>query len=399
MNTTNPNTAVAAPLPTSMYNRGEQPAVAENVMQSIHSLKLYNAAPGGQEDPQLAGKLLIKSPGMDKYEEFGAAVSMNILKIRKALNGQYNILDINGQPEKDNNGDTKKGFAFTEEYMRFSRNTTEIFFKDNESGWVVRETIGNLKSLFKAKEINGQPNRFYKVALDQNNIPYDSTFMRESYVIYGVFTDGQHAGEYFRLFMSAPAFGNKWDAQTKTSTIAPGSLAAAIEDVRGAFEQMKTTQGIDGYFDDSLIVTTLSSVKEGNFFKPRFTNNALVTKDNTPDYDFITELEATYKEQTFNTVAPRNAQIEGGQWVSNQIAEKSVVNEQPVENVQQPVNTTPPANQGYAQPQGVNNPTNVPAGNTAPAANTTPVNNTAPVNNQNTNTAPDEGISIEDIPF
>jgi|SaaInl7_135m_RNA_FD_contig_21_979310_length_242_multi_2_in_0_out_0_1 hypothetical protein len=33
----------------------------------------------------------------------------------------------------DNNGNAKRGFAFTEEYGRFSRNTDEIFFKrDNQ---------------------------------------------------------------------------------------------------------------------------------------------------------------------------------------------------------------------------------------------------------------------------
>jgi hypothetical protein len=45
--------------------------------------------------------------------------------------------------------------------------------------------------------------------------------------------------------MSAAAFGNKWNAETKESTIVENSLCDALATCSSLFEEMKTTQGIE----------------------------------------------------------------------------------------------------------------------------------------------------------
>jgi hypothetical protein len=304
------NTAVAAALPESMYNRWETMQKV-NVMDSIHSIKIYNAIPWKAPDAELAWKIMIKRAGSDLwYEPFQESVWVNIIKIRKGMNGAFNILDAEWNPTKDNNGDTKRSFAFTEEYPRFSKNTTEIFFKNNDGWAVTKNTIWNLKELFKTPFVWWRKNPFHKIALKQDGTTYDSTFISEWYIIYGVFTDWHYAWETFRLFMSSTAFGSKWDASTKTNSIVEWSLAKALEEWFSKFQELKTTQGIDGRFDDSLLVSTLSSVKDWNFFKPNFSNNRLVTVDNTEEYNAITQLEAEYKEQEFSIQQQEYAQLE-----------------------------------------------------------------------------------------
>lgn len=371
MNTTQENTAVAAPLPASMFNRWEGQAQKENVMQSIHSLKIYNPAPGKSPDPELAGKLMIKNGQTDgKYQPFTTAVKMNILKIRKWMNGQFNQLDETGNPIMDANWEPKKGFAFTEEYFRFSKNTNEVFFKDNGSGTMIKKSIWELKQLFKMPTVNGIKNRFHKVSLDQNSIPYDDTFIKESFVIYWVFMDGQYAWEHFRLFMSSAAFGNKWDSKTKTSSIEPNSLNDALDKCFKLFNDYKEANKIDGRFDDSLLVTTLTSVLKGNFFKPTFVTSELITIDNSAEFDFITNLEAQYKEEEFNQAQQQYAQPNAiDQWESTA---KQI--ETTVENVE-------PSTWTYQ----------------APVVQQAPVVEQTPA--QQKSAEANEWISIEDIPF
>jgi len=305
-----PATEVATTDTQSMYNRWSGWEKKVNVMDEIHSLKIYNAQPGKDADPSLANQLMIKAVGNDKYEVFDISVNMNILKINKAINGSYFILDEAGQQVLDSAWEPKRSFAFTEEYFRFSKNTSEVFFKNNNGNSVTKNTIGNLKTLFKTPEVWGVKNPFHKIALTQNNKTYDASFLKESFVVYGIFTSGMYAWEYFRLFISNAAFGNKWDAQTKTSSIVPDSLADALAVGFNKFNEMKTAQGFEGRFDDSLLVTTLTSVKAGNFFKPTFSNVSVVTEDNAEAFDYINDLTHRYKEVEFNKAAENYAKVD-----------------------------------------------------------------------------------------
>jgi len=285
----------------SMYNRWAERANKVSVMDKIHSIKVYNAAPGKEIDEALAGQLMIKIAWWDKYEKFDPSVWMNILKIRKWINWSYYLLDDGGNQILDSAGKPKRSFAFTEEYFRFSRNTDEIFFKNNNGWQVVKNTIWDLKTLFKTEMTpGGKKNPFYKLWLTQTNQPYASSFLSEWFIIYWVFTDGLFAWEYFRLFMSAAAFGNKWNAETKESTIVENSLCDALATCSSLFEEMKTTQGIEWRFDDSLLVATLVSTKHGNFFKPEFKDIKLASEDNTEQYDYIDDLCNQYKQDEFN---------------------------------------------------------------------------------------------------
>jgi len=45
--------------------------------------------------------------------------------------------------------------------------------------------LGKLKQALRTQLLpNGRKNPFFKVALDQNGIPYNSSFLSESYIIY-----------------------------------------------------------------------------------------------------------------------------------------------------------------------------------------------------------------------
>lgn len=299
MNTQAQTTAVAAPLPAHMLNRGTAGAQRTNVMDTIHSMKVYNAAPNQEADPTKAGMLMIKNGQTEgKYQLFTKEVTVNILSVRKGINGSYNLLDEAGNPILDVNNEPKRGFAYTEEYFRFSKNTNEVFFKDKDANGITKQQIGTLKNLFKNPTLpDGRKNPYHKIALDRNNIAYDSSFMSESFVIYGVFMDGEYQGEYFRLFISSAGFGNKWDSQTKTSSSVPNSLNDALLQASKAFNTMYQGQG---HFDDSLLVAKLTPMLERTSYMPRFLEPKLVTTDNSEQFKFIEDLRHAYMEQEFS---------------------------------------------------------------------------------------------------
>lgn len=290
---------VANVLPESVFRRWENTQKI-NVMDSIHSLKVYNAVPWKEEDANLAWMLMIKNPNTEwVYVPFTKSVEINILKIRKWLNWSFNLLDEQWMIIKEWN-DTKRWFAFTEEYGRYTSNKQEVFFKSNDLRMLTFKTLWEIKELCKVQILpNGKKNPFFKIALDRNNIPYNSTFISESYIVYWVFKTWENAWEHFRLFMSSSAFGQEWDPQTKVTTLVPWSLAEAISLWQKAFENLKVTQWINGYFDDSLIHTTLSVTKSWNFYKPVFSNTWLITYDNTEEFNWVEELLSLYKEQEF----------------------------------------------------------------------------------------------------
>ena len=137
MNTPMLTTAqVAAQQPSSMFNRGEQYEKRTSVLDSIHKIKIYNANPGQAANPELAGKILIKRVGSEEFEVLSNSVGINILAIRKAMNGVYSLLNPDGSVKKKSDGTTESAFAFTEEYFRYARNTDEVFFKDNNEMFV-----------------------------------------------------------------------------------------------------------------------------------------------------------------------------------------------------------------------------------------------------------------------
>ncbi|MGB2111082.1 MAG: hypothetical protein ACPHY8_04360 [Patescibacteria group bacterium] len=76
-----------------------------------------------------------------RYQVFADQVRVNILSIRKGLNGSYILLNEHSQPILDQNNEPKRGFAFSEEYYRFAKNTQEILFKDKDRNGIVKQTI------------------------------------------------------------------------------------------------------------------------------------------------------------------------------------------------------------------------------------------------------------------
>lgn len=300
------STAVAAPLPAHMLNRGSAWAQRNNIMDTIHSIKVYNPAPWKPIEADKGGFIMIKNGETEgRYVPFAKEVGMNILCVRKGLNGAYNLLDEAGNPILDANNEPKRGFAFTEEYRRWSKNTQEVFFKDKNSNGITKQPIGALKEMFRTPVTpNGIKNPYHKVGIDGNGIAFDTSFINESYVIYGVFTDGKYAGEYFRLLISGSGFGNKYDRETKTFVTIKDSLNDALQQAQKAFNNKYQGQG---YFDDSFLITKLVPNLEGNNYRPRFYDNVLNEADNSEDYAFIENLRKAYDEQEFSEYNPQGA--------------------------------------------------------------------------------------------
>lgn len=290
-----------AAMPQNIFNRGNREEKV-NVMNEIHSLKVYNPAPGGKADPELAGKLMIKPIGWESYVKFVGNVSINILKVRKGINGSFILLDENGEQMTDGSWNEKRWFAYTNEYGRFTSNITEVFFKAPHIKWFSKITLWDLKNNIKMPTLpNGKPNPFHRLQLDQKSKPYDSSWLSESYIIYWTFNDGIYAWEEFRLFMSSSAFGAKYDATTKTQTIVEWSLADALNKAQKLFKDLRDNGTItNGSYDDSYFDMDMWVIQEWSFFKPTFTNVRIVSRDNTENFQRIDDLLERYNAQEFS---------------------------------------------------------------------------------------------------
>ena len=364
------NAAVAVQLPESVFRRNDT-VQKINVMDTINSVKTYNPQPWKAEDADLAWNLMIKNYDTEwMYKKFTSNVKINLLKVRKGINGMFNILDDNGNVQMDATWNAKKWFAYTEEYGRYSRNDLEIMFKAPDIKWYSRVQLWEFKNLIREPLINWRKNPFHKVALDINSIPYNASHLSESYIIYWVFKSWEHAWEYFRMFISSSAFGQVWDAKTKTSSIVAWSLADAIQKVQNDFNAIKLQLPPWASFDDSLINVDLSVAKSGNFYKPEFKNPTMIVEDNSQDLQAIEELLSQYKVQEFSWIAEQN--------VANRIGADTNTLQQDVSQVKQ----------WYYQPSQT-------VEVEAEVVNEEPKKESklSQLNNQN------ESISISDIPF
>jgi len=326
-----------AKIPESMLNRWEEKEV--NIMDTIHSIKLYNAPPWEVWDPKLEGCIMIKNSFTEwRYELFDKRVSMNIIKVRKAINGSYPLRNERWEIIKDSIGNAKRGFAFTEEYGRFTRNIDEVFFKKDNR--VIRIPLWDLKTMLKTPTVDGAVNPFFKSAVSKDWEVYESSFLTDSYIIYWVFLDWKYAWEYFRLFLSNSSFGINWR-----------DWAVCEPDVWTLNHSINLWVKL---FNNYLLTVTLSSEREWNYFKANFSNtNLIFPKDNTKDFEFIEDLIREYKKTTFSSNVLWNVRLEkptDGSYTAialNKLWEyssvKSVKEEQELEMV--PSNFNPVSNQ------------------------------------------------------
>lgn len=364
--------SLVANLPAHLFQRWES-VQNVNVMESIHSMKIYNPAPWKNIDENLWWMIMLKSPSWDgTYQPFTKQVRVNILKIRKGINGMFNLLDDNDQIIKEWT-ETKKWFAFSEEYPRFTRNTNEVFFKSNDIKALSKLSLWDLKAKLKEPLLpNGRKNPYFKLALTRDNQPYNSSHLSEWYIVYWVFKDWEYAWETFRLFMSSSAFGQEWDPQTKITTLVPWSLAAALDTLQKQFK----ASWIQWYCDDSLLDVNLSSMQSWNFFKPHFSDIQMISYDNTEDFKLLEELLVAYKEQEF------------GWWVTEQTQNKALTNTWTTTWT----DTNTPSKGYYVPTQDQVTPQVTPEVKPEVVSNTKEEAQTKKVN-------ADSWISIEDIPF
>lgn len=364
----------------------------ENVMDEILTIKLYNKNPttNEPENPELAGKILYKSKDTEgEFIPFATDITINLLAVRKFLGGSFPMLDDAGNYVMDG-VNAKQGFAFTEEYTRWTRNLDNVLFKNSSNNKIVAMQLGALKNLLKSPTIvsNGVEiaNQFYEQKTTLDKRKYDSSFIQEGYMIYGEILSGEKAWEFFRMRISSGAFGSVRDAETNTYSDQPNSLSHLISEATKNFKN----SGQKGSFSDSWLTCTLSPQRtEKGFYLPHITNYGIYQGDNSENHAYIIDLLRRHKEATFNVQQ----------------------NTLPTGNVERPAITqavTPeaqPTVQQWAQPgnglpaQAAANPLQAQRG-TAPAQPMQPTQHVQPVQ-----TAPvkagivEDEISIEDLPF
>lgn len=348
MSETTKSTEVAMSIPESMLNRGAD--AQENIMDSIHSMKVYNAAPGMKPDPETAWHLMIKKVGGDgKYEKFSTSQEINILKIRQSLSGSYPKLDDMDQKIPKGNDEYEREFAFSEEVpSKYFANSNEVFFKSPHG--VTRQSFGDLKKLLKTAQVSGRKNPFHKIGLTKQNDTYDSSHINQWYIVYGVFRGGELDGEMFRLLLTRASYGVTFNDWQQIEPL-PGTVEYAVARAQDKLYEYLNSTGKKGNFDDSLVRTTLEIQEDGKFFRLNCVNTTLESLDNSEDLAMLNKLLEDYKIQSFGTMKWSYATIDTNLQNSLSI-ESGDVQEAEVETIQQPkavTKTTPSASEKIAK--------------------------------------------------
>jgi hypothetical protein len=283
----------------AMMDRAEQESGWSSVMSQIHTLKIYNPAPGDLADPEKAGKFKLKEAvtGDEKYLEW--EIKFNVLSIAYSWTGGIYPTHPDGSIS-----DEEVVFS-SSEFGKYEKRIDPIGLSVKGKAYAFY-TKGEFETMIKTPMLNGVPNQFYEKKKDKDNKPYHGTLLRRSAVIYGQFIWGEYDKEYFRMFTSPNNIGITYDAEA----------GAAIEPDEGTLEyvtipalaQMNEIRSQNGRkalsrvsHDQCDVLLTIRTNDKGNFL-PVFSFAGLTAMrgyDNGEDVKFIHDLKAEHFRSIF----------------------------------------------------------------------------------------------------
>lgn len=295
-------TTAVATVNMAMLDRAEAESSVDSVMSSIHSLRVYNPAPGTPADPEFAGKFRFIEANTGNESAMEWPLSFTPLSITYSYSGKIYPRDADG------NVADKDVFFTTSEFGKFTKRTDTIWLSTKGKGYAFFDKEG-FEGMIKSPTLNGSVNHFYESKKDVNGKPYDGSALSRRACIYGQFNGGAYDKEYFRMFISPQHIGVTYDRETQsTIDAADGTLEAAIVEGLPVMNGIRTQNGkkaIQRLAHDQIDVTiNITQNAKGNFL-PLFSFVGLVAMrgyDNAEDVKYIHELQQEHFRSVFGSM-------------------------------------------------------------------------------------------------
>lgn len=282
-------------------------------MTKLHTVKIYNPEPGKPADPVKDGKFVIKLADNKGEALVEGPLCFSPLSITAFYSGSLYPIDPVTMQRSDD-----KVFFYTNEFSRFAKKTDTIGLasKGKAIGFFEK---GLFEQMIKAPRLNGTINQFYETKKDSKGKPYDSSALARKFMMYGVFTHGDFAGECFRMVINPSHFGITFkdgaqvDAEEGTFE---SVLAQALPDMNALLEanNLRTVRGVEPDQID-MAISIIQNEKKNNL--PYFSFEGLVAArngDNFESREYVRSIQREQFEQVFVALdVPTKIQIEAGE--------------------------------------------------------------------------------------
>lgn len=300
-----------AELNLAMLNRAEEEgSKSKSIMDTIHTLKIYNPPIGDKPDPEKAMKFKLVEKDTGEESFFDGPVTFNILDVAFFYSGSLYPIQEDGGFAED------KMFFYTNEFGKYTKNedTVGLATMGKPIGFFKK---GDFQKFLICPMLNGKPNQFYDQKKDKDGKPYASSHISKRAVVYGKFLSGPRTDEYFKYYISMGAVGSTFkDGETVPAP--EGTLEDAISkgldrmNVILVANNRKKVQSISPSQID-VRVTIVQNDRQN--FLPKFETILLAAErgiDNAVDIEFIKNLKQKHFSDIFgDMIAPTPILIQG----------------------------------------------------------------------------------------
>lgn len=286
----------------AMLDRAEQDSGTSSVMSCIHTLKIYNPAPGDIPDPEKAGKFKLKEANTGDEKLLEWEIKFNVLSIA------YNWTGGIYPTHPDGSISDEEVVFSSSEFGKYEKRTDVIGLSVKGKAYAFF-TKGEFETMIKTPMLNGITNQFYDKKKDKEGKPYHGTLLRRSAVIYGQFIGGEYDKEYFRMFTSPNNIGITYDAEAGTA-IEPneGTLEYVTIPALAQMNEIRTQNGKKALsrvsHDQCDVLLSIRTNDKGNFL-PVFSFAGLTAMrgyDNSEDIKYIHDLKAEQFRSIFGVM-------------------------------------------------------------------------------------------------
>ncbi len=276
----------------------------ESVLSSLNTIKVYNPAPNEKADPEKAGKIKVKlvasvDAGGEREIYIDGPLTFTPLSIVFTLSGSIYPRFADGTLSDE------EYYFYTSEFHKFTKRTDTIGLatKGQALGFFTKNAF---EEMIRTPMLNGVKNQFYKEKEDINKKPYDGSRLDKKACVYGIITQGEHTGEFFRMFINPSAFGITYDRDSGQNIAAePGTIEHAMEVALLDMNKLLQANGRKPVksIDHSQVDMTLTVVtnEKGNFL-PHFEYAGLVAMrgvDNKDEVQYIKDIRTEYFRSIF----------------------------------------------------------------------------------------------------
>ena len=285
----------------AMLDRAEEEgSKSKSVMDTIHTLKIYNPPIGDKADPEKAMKLKMVEKDTGEETFFEGPITFNILDVSYFYSGSLYPIQADGGFAED------KMFFYTNEFGKYAKNedTIGLATMGKPIGFFKK---GEFQKFLVSPMLNGKQNQFYEQKKDKEGKPYASSYISKRAVVYGKYLSGPRTGEYFKYYISMGAVGSTF----KDGATVPAPEFSLEDAISKGLERMNVILIANGRkklqsISPSQIDVQVSVVENDRHnFLPKFETISLAAErgiDNAVDIEFISNLKKEHFTSIFGDV-------------------------------------------------------------------------------------------------